>query len=112
MSIFSKVIGQKLSDGSIGEIYMRCRMNSADDPVQTQTPQFMNLGFFTINALDESSALSTPATIIRQPTDGSHWSVPYHIFGEVTAVGISAAKSEHEYIYETEFQIWKESKEF
>ena len=52
MSIFSKLIGQKLSNGSIGDLYMRRRMNSADDPVQTKIPQLMDMGFYTINALD------------------------------------------------------------
>ena len=44
--------------------------------------------------------------------DGSQWSAPDHIFGEATAVGISAENSDHDYNYKTEFQIWKEDKEF
>ena len=59
-SIFSKVIGLKLSDGSSSDFWTCCRINFADDPVQTQTPQFMDMGFLTINALDEISGLSTP----------------------------------------------------
>ena len=51
-TIFRKVIGQKLSDGSIDEIYLRCRMNFADDFVQTQTPKFIDLGLPTINTLN------------------------------------------------------------
>ena len=66
----------------------------------------MDLEFPTISTLDESSGLSTPATRIQRPTYGSHWSTPDHVFGEVTAVGISAAKSDYDYIYKTEFQIW------
>ena len=38
--------------------------------------------------------------------------MPYHVFSEATAVGMSAAKSDHEYKYKTEFKIWRESKEF
>ena len=91
---------------------MQSRMNFKDDPVQTQTPQLTNLGFSTINALDEKFSLSTPATIIRRPTDGSHWSAPDHVFGEATEVGTSAAKSDHDYNFKTEFQIWKVNKEF
>ena len=52
MSIFSKVIGGKLSDSSNGDLYRRCRMNFADDTVHNQIPQFMYLGLLTINALD------------------------------------------------------------
>ena len=44
--------------------------------------------------------------------DGSHWSAPYHVFGEVAAVGMSAAKSNHDYNYKTDFEIWKENQEF
>ena len=91
---------------------MRCRMIFVDDPVQIQIPKFMNLGFSTINALDESSAISTPATIIQRPVDGSHWSGPDYVFGKATSIGMSAAKSDHDYNYKTEFQIWKENKEF
>ena len=34
-SIFSKVIGRKLSDGSSCDLYMHCSMNFAVGPVQT-----------------------------------------------------------------------------
>ena len=87
-------------------------MNFADDAVQTQTPQFMVLVFSTINALDESSGLVIPATIIQKPMDGSHWSAPNHVFGGTTELGVSEAKSDYDYNYKTEFQIWKENKEF
>ena len=64
-SIFSKVIGEKIFNGSSGDLYKRCRMNFADDPIQTQISQFMDLGLSTINSLDEGSGLSTPTTIIQ-----------------------------------------------
>ena len=88
-TIFSKVIGHKLSDGSRCDLYMRCRINFATDTLQTQTPLFMDVGFLAINTLDESSGLSTPATRIRRPMDGAHWSAPNHVFGDTTAVGVS-----------------------
>ena len=91
-SIFSKVVGHKLSDGSIDDLYLRYRMNFVGDVIQTQTPQFMDLGLSTINALDESSVLSTPAIRIQRPMYESHWSAPYYFFGEATSVGISEAK--------------------
>ena len=92
-SIFSKLIGHKIYNGSSGDLYMRCRMNFAADPVQTQTPQFMYLGISTINALDKSSGLSTPATRFQRSTNGANWSAQYHVFGEVIAVGVSETKS-------------------
>ena len=79
-SIFSKVIGNKLSDGSRGDLYTRFRMNFAADPVQTQIPQFIYLGFSIINALDEGSGLSTPATRILMPVYSAHWIAPNHFF--------------------------------
>ena len=109
-SIFSKVIGHKLSDSSSSDIYLLCRIKSAADTVQTQTPQFIDMGLSTINTLNESSGLRNPLIRIRRPTDGSDWSMPDHVFGEVIVVGISEAKSDHEYHYKTEFQIWKENK--
>ena len=109
-SIPSKRIGHKLSDSSIGDLYMRCKMNFTADPVQTQTPQFMDLGYWTINALDKSSGLITRAARIRRTSNGAHCSAPNHVFGETTAVGVSEAKSDHDYNYKTEFRIWKENK--
>ena len=87
-------------------------MNFAVDPPQTQTAQFMDLGFSAINSLGERSGLITPTTIIQRPTYVAHWSEPYCVFGRATAVGMSEAKSDHDYNYKTEFQICKENKEF
>ena len=52
MSIFRKVIGNKLSDNSIWYIYTRYRINLTEDPVETKTPQLVDLGLLTVNALD------------------------------------------------------------
>ena len=111
-SFFNKVIGHKSSDGSSNDLYWRCRMNFVGDVVQTQTPQFMDLGISTSNALDESCVLGTPATSIQRPTDESHWSAPDHVFGEDTAVRMSKSKSDHDYNYYTDFSIWRENREF
>ena len=73
-SILSRVIDDKLSDGSSQFLYTRCRMNLAVDFVQTQIPHFVDLGLVTINAWYEGSGLSTPATIILRPMDDAHWS--------------------------------------
>ena len=104
-SIFSKVIGDKLSKGSRRDLYTCCRMNFAADPVSTQTPTFVDLGLSTINALDEGSGLSTPTNIIQRPTDGAHWSAPNKCFGETIAVGVSEENSDYNYNYKTEFQV-------
>ena len=82
-------------------------MNFAADPVQIQTPQFMDMEILTINALDEISGLGTLATKTQRPADGSHWSAPDHVFDEATAVGMSESKAYPYYNYKTEFKIWK-----
>ena len=38
--------------------------------------------------------------------------MPDHFLGETIAVGISAAKSDHEYNYKTDFEIWGGNQEF
>ena len=91
-SISSKVIGYKLSNSSIDELYLRCKMNFSGDLVQTQTPQFMDMWAPTITALDKISVLGTTNTRIWRPTDESYWSVPDYVFGEATVVGMSAEK--------------------
>ena len=45
------------------------------DPVQTQTPQLVDLGILTINAVDGVSGLITPANRTQRPADGAHWSM-------------------------------------
>ena len=111
-SILSKEIGHKLSDSSSDDLYLLCRMNLASDVVQTEVPQFMDLGLPDINTFHKSGVLGTSATRISRPTDGSHLSAPYHVFGEETAAGISAAKSYHDYNYKTDFEIWGGNQEF
>ena len=87
-------------------------MNLTEDTVQTHTPQFVDLGLSTINALDEGSGISTPATRILSPTDGAHWGAPTNILVETTSIGVSKAKSDYDYNYKIYFQIWNENKEF
>ena len=63
-SIFSKVIVDKLYDSPSQYLCMCCRMNLVSDPVQIMTPQFIELGLSTIDAVDKVNGLSTPVTII------------------------------------------------
>ena len=104
-SIFIKVTDQKLSEGSRNDLYLCCRLNFAADIVQTQAPQGMDLGLLTMNKLNKNSLLGTPDTRIKRLTDGSYWSTSDYVFGEATAVGMSAAKSDHDYNYKTDFEI-------
>ena len=65
---------------------MRCRMNLVADPANISSPQFVNLGLSTINALDKSAIIWTPYTIVGRTIDVAHGSAPDHIFEEVIAV--------------------------
>ena len=96
-SILSKVIGQKLADGSSWDLYFCCRINFENDYSQIQASQFMNLGILAINTLNEGGLLGTTATRVLSPEDGSNWSALNHVFGEATAVRMSATKSDHDY---------------
>ena len=111
-SIFSNIIGDKLSDGSSRDLYTRCKMNLTTDPVKTKTPQFVDFGLATINALYEGSGISTPTTIIRRPIYGDHWNTLNNIFGETIVVGLSEVKSDYDYNYKTDFQNLKTNQEF
>ena len=57
-------------------------------------PQFVDLGFSTINSLDEGSGISTTATRIKKPADGVYWRSPNHVFDENTAVGVMIRQSQ------------------
>ena len=80
--------------------------------VQTKAPQFVDLGLPVINTFNEISVIGTSATRIQSPTDVSHWTAPDHVFSEAAAVGMSAEKSDHEYSYKTDFEIWRENQDF
>ena len=72
----------------------------------------LHLGLPAVNTLDEFNAFGTPATIVIRPTDGSHWSAPGHVFGEVTAVLMSGTTSEQNYSYKTDFETRRGNKDF
>ena len=82
-------------------------MDFASKVVRTEAPHFVEFGLLAVNTSDEVDILGTPATRIRRQTDGSHWLAPYHLFGRAKAVGMSATRSEQDYSYRTDYQIWR-----
>ena len=88
---FSKVIGSELLHGSSNDIYLHCQMNFFSNVVKTWAPKFVGLEIPDVNTSNEFAILGTPAT---RPTDGSHWSMPDHVFGESTVAGIRATGSD------------------
>ena len=87
-------------------------MDFTSNTVRNEAPTFVNLGLLSVNASDEFNTFGTPATRVRRPTDGPHWSVPDLVFGEATAVGMSWTRSELDYSYRTDFQNWRENQDF
>ena len=72
----------------------------------------MDLVLLAVDTSDEFVILGTPATRIRSQTDGSHWSAPNHVFGEATAVGMSAASSYQDNSYKTDFGFFGGNQDF
>ena len=85
-------------------------MNLTADPVNIPAPQLMDLGISTINTMDKSAILCTPATIVVRPTDFSHRSALDHIFEKVTAVR-DKVSAKSDYSYKTDFGIWSENQD-
>ena len=106
LTIFTEVIGEKIYDSSSQDLYTRCRMNPAADSDNIPAPQFVDLGLFTINALDTGASLWTPATRVGRPTYVAHGSAPDHIFEKVSAVR-DDVRLNSDNNYRTGFEIWR-----
>ena len=109
--IFTEVICDKLSGSSIRDIYMRCYMNLAADPVNIPVPQFVDLGLSNIDALDKGASLWTPTIRVGRPMDISYWNAPGYIFVKTIAVGDSVSEKS-DYNYKNDFETWRENLEF
>ena len=105
MAIFRKLLGRELKYSLITEIYLHCQVEFTGNAVGTEAPDLVYLGIPDVNALDEFNASGNSATRVRRPTNGSHWSVPDHVFGEARAVVMSYTRSKQNYSYKTGFEI-------
>ena len=85
-SILRKLLGQELSDSLSADMYLRCRVEFTSNTIVTEVPNFVHLRLPSVNALDEFNTFGNPTARIIRPKNGSHWSVPGHVFGEATAV--------------------------
>ena len=79
--------------------------------IQTEAPKFVDLGILAINTSNKLGVIGPTDTMIRRPMDGYHWFMPDHVFGEATAVGMSAVRSDQDYSYKTDFEILRENQE-
>ena len=112
IAIFRKLLGCELSGSLSTNIYLRCQVDFTNNTIRTKAPDFMHLGIPAVNASDEFNALVPLATIVSRPTNGSHWSVPGHAFGEAKAFGMSGARLEQNYSYKTDFEIRRKNQNF
>ena len=102
--VFGNLIRRELSHNSSINIYSRCRVNFTSNAVRTEASDFIHLGLPAINTLDELRSFGTPATRFRRPTDGSNWSAPGQVFGELTRAIMSRTRSEKNYSSKTDFE--------
>ena len=72
----------------------------------------MDLGILVVNTSNELGIFGILAFRILRPTDEYQWLTPYHVLGKATAVGMSAAESDHNFSYKTDFGIWRGNQEF
>ena len=103
MAIFSKVLGLELSNSFSADICLSCRVIFTSNSAGTEALDFAHLELPTVNTSDELNPFGTPATIVRRPADGSYWSVPGHVFVEVTTVRIRGTRSYQNYSSGTDF---------
>ena len=59
-----------------------------------------------------STPITSKVTRAGRPMDGSRWSAPSHVFGEVTAAGMSGTRSKQNYSYKTDFETRRENQNF
>ena len=93
MSISIRVIGRELSHSSSANLYLLSWVVFASNAVSTKLSHLVDLGILDVNASDEFNIFGNPATRIRRPKYGSYWSMPDHVFGKATAVGMSTTSS-------------------
>ena len=108
LPIFTDVLSDKLSNRSIRGLYARVGVHLAADPVQNQTPQFVNFGLSTVDALDKGAGLWTPATRFGRPMDVDHMVTEPNRDGKNRVVG-DAVRENSDYNYKTYLEIWKEN---
>ena len=72
----------------------------------------MHLGLLAVKESDELRSFGNPTTRAIGPTDGSKWSKPGHVFGEVISTGMIRRRSEQNYSYKTDFETRRENQDF
>ena len=84
--ILTDVTSEKFSNSSSQDLYARVEMYLTEDPVNSVTPQFLDLRLSTVDTLDKEAGLWNPTTSFGMPTYVSHWITMDQFFGETTEV--------------------------
>ena len=71
-SIFSKVIGQELSDSLSADIYLLCWVEFISNIVENKARNFVHWVIQAVNTSDEFNTFCNRATRAKRPMDGSH----------------------------------------
>ena len=92
-------------------IYARIGMHLATYPINPVTPQFVDHGLSTVNALNKGAGIWSPYTRARRFTDAAHCSAPNISEGEITAV-VETLRAKSDYNYKIHFEIWRGNLQF
>ena len=111
-SIGSQILRDEFYFGSVKNLYLRCRMEVAEETVQPMGPKLVSHGLPTIDTFKENSGIWNPATSsIRRTPNNTHGSASEHVVGQGTAVG-AAVVDYREENYKTDFDIAHENSKF
>ena len=104
MPSWSKVIGSKLSNKSIADIYARCRMNLVNNTVLSESANLMDFGMLYVHTSDELRSIFVPINRIKRPIDGSYSLLPDHFISGDIADRVSGTKAKKQYNFKVEFE--------
>ena len=76
--IFTEVFIEKISNSPRQDIYECIWMQLATDTISPVTPQLVDHGFSTVDALHKGTGLWSNANRIRRSTDVAYWSATDH----------------------------------
>ena len=105
---WSKVIGRKLNNESISDVYARCRMNLVRDTVLFESPNFMDFGLSSIDTTDELGSVFASTTRIVLVTHGYDLIPSVRYIIEATSDRVSGTKAKNHYNFKSEYETRRE----
>ena len=105
---WSKVIGSKIANESIYDVYALCWMTLASDTALSKNPNFMDSGLSPVEATDERGSIFASTNRIVLATHGSVWIQSIHCISEDTADRVSGMKTKKHYNFKCEFESMRD----